>query len=209
MESNRASGAISRRQRLNDITAQVNNRLPNPSPRKSTRRDLSPHKIPHHESLRPGGDLQQLAARASTNPTPIENKRLSAVNDAKRSSNRSSQYSTSTNASTELGNRKRKNRVGPWVLGATLGQGATCRVRKARHATSGLPAAIKIVSRNVAQDQRSESVVVMDNKLATDARWQAERRIPFNIEREILIMKLIQHPNVIRLYDVWENRGEM
>lgn len=35
------------------------------------------------------------------------------------------------------------------------------------------------------------------------------RAIPCGIEREVVIMKLIQHPNVIGLFDVWENRGEL
>ena len=35
------------------------------------------------------------------------------------------------------------------------------------------------------------------------------RLMPFGIEREVVIMKLIEHPNVINLYDVWENRGEL
>ena len=35
------------------------------------------------------------------------------------------------------------------------------------------------------------------------------RTMPFGIEREVVIMKLISHPNVINLYDVWENRGEL
>lgn len=33
--------------------------------------------------------------------------------------------------------------------------------------------------------------------------------MPCGIEREVVIMKLIEHPNVISLYDVWENRGEL
>jgi serine/threonine-protein kinase HSL1 (negative regulator of Swe1 kinase) len=199
---------VGRRQKLKDITSKVNNHFP-ASPRKLQRRDISPQKLPHHASLQPGGDLQYLTTKHGTQPLTIENKRLSAVTDSQRSSKRYSQSSASTNASVEFTGRKRKSRVGPWLLGSTLGQGATCRVRKAKHTATGLPAAIKIVSRNVAKDQRSESVVVMDNMLAADSRWQVERRIPFNIEREVLIMKLIQHPNVIRLYDVWENRGEM
>lgn len=31
----------------------------------------------------------------------------------------------------------------------------------------------------------------------------------YSIEREVVIMKLIEHPNVMSLYDVWENRGEL
>ena len=37
----------------------------------------------------------------------------------------------------------------------------------------------------------------------------SSKTIPFGIERECVIMKLIEHPNVIRLYDMWENRGEL
>ena len=29
------------------------------------------------------------------------------------------------------------------------------------------------------------------------------------MKREIVIMKLIEHPNVLRLYDVWETSGEL
>jgi len=29
------------------------------------------------------------------------------------------------------------------------------------------------------------------------------------IEREIVIMKLIEHPNVLRLYDVWETGNDL
>lgn len=30
-----------------------------------------------------------------------------------------------------------------------------------------------------------------------------------NVEREIALMKLMDHPNVIRLYDVWEGNGNL
>lgn len=35
------------------------------------------------------------------------------------------------------------------------------------------------------------------------------RRILHGIEREIVIMKLIEHPNIMRLYDVWETSTEL
>lgn len=34
-------------------------------------------------------------------------------------------------------------------------------------------------------------------------------KILLGIEREIVIMKLIDHPNVLNLYDVWETSGEL
>lgn len=34
-------------------------------------------------------------------------------------------------------------------------------------------------------------------------------RLPYGIEREIIIMKLISHPNIMGLYDVWENKNDL
>ena len=197
------------RQKLGDVTASVSNRKPVQSLRKPLPQDAKRPRIPHHESLGPNGDLLHLSTNAAPRPPPPENKRLSAIAETNRTSQRYSQSSASTNASVELHGKKRKSQIGPWLLGRSLGAGATARVRLARHVVSGQEAAIKIISRNVAKQHRSESVVVMDNLLAAEPRFVVEKRVPFNIEREILIMKLIQHPNVLRLYDVWENRGEM
>jgi serine/threonine protein kinase len=36
-----------------------------------------------------------------------------------------------------------------------------------------------------------------------------EMRVPMAIEREVAILKLIEHPNIMKLYDIWENRSEM
>ena len=52
---------------------------------------------------------------------------------------------------------------------------------------------------------RSTSLAVMDTMFRNDDKGT----IPSGIEREVVIMKLIEHPNVISLYDVWENRGEL
>ena len=42
-----------------------------------------------------------------------------------------------------------------------------------------------------------------------DTMANGKNRMPRGIEREVVIMKLIEHPNVMNLYDVWENRGEL
>lgn len=34
-------------------------------------------------------------------------------------------------------------------------------------------------------------------------------KVLLGIEREIVIMKLIDHPNVLSLYDVWETSSEL
>ena len=106
--------------------------------------------------------------------------------------------------------RKRKTHVGPWHLGKTLGKGATGRVRYARHKLTGQSAAIKIVSKVQAVKMQSKSIAAMDEILATGmASRSGTKTIPSSIEREVIVMKLIEHPNIISLYNVWENRGEM
>lgn len=60
-------------------------------------------------------------------------------------------------------------------------------------------AAVKIVSKNALVNSR-----ISLNSLAED-----HERILQGIEREIVIMKLIDHPNIMRLYDVWETSTEL
>ena len=138
----------------------------------------------------------------------LENKRLSAIVDEdRRASKRDSQASASTNTSSS--SRPLKRLVGPWILGPTLGEGATGRVRKAKHAATGLPAAVKIVSKREAITMRNQSVRELDTVLGVKRRGSGRRAVPFAIDREMVIMKLVEHPNIIKLYDVWENRGEL
>lgn len=191
-----------RRHPLSDATNWVNNQqslTPHPPSDKYT---TSPPSIPHHSSLAQGGNLQ-IRNNPSSPISKPEDKRISAISsEGNRNSNRDSQISTcSTNAS---GKSRRKTHVGPWQLGRTIGKGASGRVRKARHAYTGQDAAIKIVSKKSAEMLRSTSLAFMD-KMAQSGK----RVIPFGIEREVVIMKLIEHPNIISLYDVWENRGEL
>jgi serine/threonine protein kinase len=89
--------------------------------------------------------------------------------------------------------KKTKSQVGPWKLGRTLGRGSSGRVRLAKHVTTGQLAAVKIVPKSACN-------------LASDS---VPEKAPYGIEREIIVMKLIQHPNVMALYDVWENKGEL
>nr|KMM66857.1 BR serine/threonine-protein kinase 1 [Coccidioides posadasii RMSCC 3488] len=136
-------------------------------------------------------------------PATAENKRISAVLDYHSDPRRNSAISTT---STNSGRSRRKTHIGPWQLGKTLGKGSTGRVRLAKHSVTGQTAAIKIVSKKSAALAQSQSIAAMDKKI--DAA-PGSRTIPSGIEREVVIMKLIEHPNVISLYDVWENRGEL
>jgi serine/threonine-protein kinase HSL1, negative regulator of Swe1 kinase len=135
-----------------------------------------------------------------------DNKRLSVIAESQADSNRNSVISTESLTS---GKGRRKTHVGPWQLGRTLGKGATGRVRLAKHAVTGQSAAIKIVSKKSAAMVQSESIAAMDRNAGAFATSPGSRPMPFGIEREVVIMKLIEHPNVINLYDVWENRGEL
>ena len=176
---------------------------PQPTPTKTSNEASTPSpRMPHHESLKADGNLS-MRRKAGQNVTTVENKRVSAVaEEAAPDSKRSSQASTSTTYSNK---GKRKTHVGPWQLGKTLGKGATGRVRLARHAVTQKTAAIKIVSKKSAAMVQSASMTRMDN----DGSIPGRRTMPFGIEREVVIMKLIEHPNVINLFDIWENRGEL
>lgn len=138
------------------------------------------------------------------------NPRISTISkeNAGTESNRNSQISTvSSNASDA---KRIKSCIGPWKLGKTLGKGATARVRLARHAYTGQEAAIKIVQKRNAQMSQAGSLAALDRAESTMTESEdGIRRMPIGIEREVAIMKLIQHPNIMKLYDIWENRTEM
>ncbi|EED19347.1 serine/threonine protein kinase (Kcc4), putative [Talaromyces stipitatus ATCC 10500] len=160
---------------------------------------------PHHEHLKSFESPQPQTLHNSPVVVP-DTARLSVATDSPAHSNRNSAISTTSTAS---GKGKRKTHVGPWQLGRTLGKGATGRVRLAKHAVTGQAAAIKIVSKKSAAMVQSESIAAMDRNACLLGDNQATRPMPFGIEREVVIMKLIEHPNVINLYDIWENRGEL
>lgn len=75
------------------------------------------------------------------------------------------------------------SRVGPFLLGKCLGEGTTGMVRLGIHADTKLVVAIKIIQKKFL------------NK--NEERWKT-------IQREIAILKLVDHPNVLKLYDVLE-----
>lgn len=97
--------------------------------------------------------------------------------------------------STPSASKKTKTHVGPWRLGRTLGRGSSGRVRLAKHSLTGQLAAVKIVPKSMIATQNPSD--------------KGTNKAPYGIEREVIIMKLIEHPNVMGLYDVWENKGEL
>ncbi|KAJ9123993.1 hypothetical protein QFC22_000785 [Naganishia vaughanmartiniae] len=82
--------------------------------------------------------------------------------------------------------------VGPWVLGRVVGKGASGRVRLARSRWSRVYAAIKIVPSANISDRQDDTVVLKERQ---------------NLEREVSIMKLLDHPNLMKLYDIYELQG--
>lgn len=74
-------------------------------------------------------------------------------------------------------------------------------MRLAKHCVTGQFAAIKIIGK-YEKDKLPEDQVY-------DIATTNEKRLPYALDREIVIMKLIDHENVMKLYDVWENRGEL
>ncbi|KAL2429846.1 Serine/threonine-protein kinase HSL1 [Exophiala dermatitidis] len=166
-------------------------------------------RLPHHESLKPEGNLSVRQKAAAGKVPAVENKRLSTIADeVSADAKRDSQVSTAS-VGTAIIKAKRKTHVGPWQLGKTLGKGATGRVRLAKHSLTGQVAAIKIVSKKSAALVQSASMARMDTEESRAMIATGPRTMPFGIEREVVIMKLIEHPHIINLYDIWENRGEL
>lgn len=118
---------------------------------------------------------------------------------------RSSQISTSSGASSS----KRKTHIGPWQLGRTLGKGSAGRVRLARHHVTREQVAVKILPKNGQQMTQAGSLAAIDDWDRKQPGFAAEKRMPLSIEREVAILKLIDHPNIMKLWDIWENRSEM
>ncbi|RWW05144.1 hypothetical protein GW17_00031600, partial [Ensete ventricosum] len=71
-------------------------------------------------------------------------------------------------------------RVGKYEVGRTLGEGNFAKVKLARHVDSGRCFAVKVLERKRVLDLHTHD----------------------QIKREIGTLKLLKHPNVVRLYEV-------
>eukprot|EP01103_Thecamoeba_quadrilineata_P013662 TRINITY_DN3853_c0_g1_i1.p1 TRINITY_DN3853_c0_g1~~TRINITY_DN3853_c0_g1_i1.p1 ORF type:complete len:793 (-),score=174.57 TRINITY_DN3853_c0_g1_i1:92-2470(-) len=80
-------------------------------------------------------------------------------------------------------------KIGPWILGVFLGQGYAAQVREACHEKTGQKAAIKILTK----DDTNEKADLLKKMR----------------EKEITIMKLVDHPNIVKLYDVYETANHI
>ncbi|KAK7264789.1 hypothetical protein RJT34_32399 [Clitoria ternatea] len=92
-----------------------------------------------------------------------------------------------------LGRNEKKNervegkRLGKYELGGTLGEGNFGKVKFARNTDSGQPFAVKIIEKNKIIDLN----------------------ITNQIKREIGTLKLLRHPNVVRLYEVLASKTKI
>ncbi|OWT40678.1 serine/threonine-protein kinase [Cryptococcus neoformans] len=97
------------------------------------------------------------------------------------------------------GTRDEKQYIGQWRIGRTIGKGSSGRVKIAKHAVTGKYAAIKIVPKGL----------ILNSRMSMSEAGARADKVLLGIEREIVIMKLIDHPNVLNLYDVWETSSEL
>ena len=73
--------------------------------------------------------------------------------------------------------------VGPYVLEDTVGAGSTSKVKLGRHKQTGKQVAVKIVRKYLMQ----EDVAVKQK-----------------VEREVKVLKLLNHPNIMKMHDVMQ-----
>eukprot|EP00834_Sanchytrium_tribonematis_P001842 NODE_48_length_31852_cov_1.054168.p9 type:complete len:488 gc:universal NODE_48_length_31852_cov_1.054168:22130-23593(+) len=83
-------------------------------------------------------------------------------------------------------------RIGPYILGKTLGIGSTGRVKLGIHHRTKAKVAIKIVPKYPSKKGKSDQSAYFKK-----------------LEREITIMKLIRHDNIMTLHDVYETKDEL
>ena len=162
--------------------------------------------LPHNESLEPNGNL---TVRNNEYPVSPENKHISRITgDDARDSKRNSAISTTSTTASSI---RRKTYIGHWQLGKTIGKGGCSRVRVVRHRYKDQYGAVKIITRSVAESTRAQSLanLIESTKMSPGFSASGYKPIPYGLEREIAVMKLLEHPNIVQLYDVWENRNEL
>ncbi|KAJ3238280.1 hypothetical protein HDU81_008104 [Chytriomyces hyalinus] len=100
-------------------------------------------------------------------------------------------------------------RIGPYIVGKTLGVGSTGRVKLGTHVDTQQRVAIKIIPKDSITRKESTSSLESTSPGSSPPASPKESKLNEKTEREITIMKLIQHPNVMQLYDVYETEKEL
>jgi len=195
-----------------------------------------PNHRSHHKSDSLSIAKEKAAARGVSNPVqrnlfPVEHhhgrsvsatvdtsrvlvdKRISAITQASQQSadsHRTHGYLTISPDGTIR--RREKQNIGPWALGRMLGQGSSAHVRLGNHRLTGQKVAIKIIRKSMAHVTQAGSLANLERIDRTKAAanyGSYAQRMPVAIEREVAILKLVEHPNILQLFDIWENRHEM
>jgi serine/threonine-protein kinase HSL1, negative regulator of Swe1 kinase len=99
-----------------------------------------------------------------------------------------------------------KEYIGPWRLGKTVGTGAAGTVRQVKHRKTDEVAAAKIVSKATADRVCARSLANLVRRAHRgDYGMAGDFALPLATEREIVILRLLKHRNIVRIHDVWEN----
>ena len=88
--------------------------------------------------------------------------------------------SSAPTSSHSLPAQKAQMKIGCYIFGETVGHGSFGKVKMAKHEFTGHQVAVKILNKDKIKDVH-----------------MAEK-----IQREILILKLLHHPHIIKLYEV-------
>jgi len=94
-------------------------------------------------------------------------------------------------------------RIGPFVVGRTLGVGSTGKVKLGVHIDTGERVAIKIIPK-----QTNGAELDLDAKNMSQAMrvsTNTSEAVNPKLEREITLLKLLPHRNVLQLLDVYES----
>ncbi|GKV06303.1 hypothetical protein SLEP1_g18204 [Rubroshorea leprosula] len=78
-------------------------------------------------------------------------------------------------------------KVGKYELGRTIGEGTFAKVKYARNMETGESVAVKILAKSTI----------------------LKHRMVDQIKREISIMKIVRHPNIVRLHEVLASRTKI
>lgn len=160
-----------------------------------------------------GSEKPNKSSKHASQPPPVHprvSSVLSQASEAHNAAKRASQVSTVSTTTIKSSDSQVKSYIGPWQLGKTLGKGSSARVRLARHRVTLESVAVKIIPKRTAYLSQAGSIAQLDRlERRKPEEEDGIRRLPVTVEREIAIMKLIEHNNIIKILDVWENRNEM
>ena len=78
-------------------------------------------------------------------------------------------------------------------------------MRLALHSTSGLRAAVKIVDKTRLSQVREAAD---DRPLGNQRQAALDQKLRW-LRKEVILMGILDHPHIVRLYDVWESPDYM